>query len=153
MDNNDILRRIRYALDINDSTMREIFSLCDYEIEEKTIISFLKKEDDEGFLVCSDTVMGYFLDGLIIHKRGKQENKTESPEKQIALNNNIILKKIRIALNFKEEDMLDAFKIADFKVSKSELTAVFRRPNHKNYKECGDQFIRNFLKGLALKIR
>ena len=142
MDNNDILRRLRYALDINDSTMLEIFHLSDYKVKESTIISLLKKEDEEGFLVCSDPVMEYFLDGLIIHKRGKQEKKPGAPpKKQIILTNNIILKKMRIALNLKEDEMLAIFKLADFKITKTELTAVFRRPDHKNYKECGNQFI------------
>jgi uncharacterized protein YehS (DUF1456 family) len=153
MDNNYILRSLRYALNINDATMLKIFALGGYKTNEPDIISLLKKEDDKDLLVCSNDVMRSFLDGLIIHKRGVQENKTGSPEKQTALNNNVILKKIRIALNFKEDEMLATFKLAGLDVKKPELTAIFRRPDHKNYKECGDQFIRNFLRGLTLKNR
>jgi uncharacterized protein YehS (DUF1456 family) len=144
MDNNYILRSLRYALNINDATMLKIFVLGDHKTNEPDIISLLKKEEDNGFLLCSNEVMRSFLDGLIIYKRGVQEN---------ALNNNVILKKIRIALNFREDEMLATFKLAGLDVKKPELTAIFRRPDHKNYKECGDQFIRNFLKGLALKNR
>ena len=151
MDNNYILRSVRYALKISDSKMIEIFGLGEYTISKEELLTLLKPEEDKGFLLCSDKVMLSFLDGLIINKRGKQENKTGTPQKSSTLNNNIILKKIRIALNFKEEDMLATFKLAELDVSKSELTAIFRRPDHKNYKECGDQFIKNFLKGLALK--
>jgi uncharacterized protein YehS (DUF1456 family) len=153
MDNNYILRSLRYALNINDATMLKIFVLGDHKTNEPDIISLLKKEEDNGFLLCSNEVMRSFLDGLIIYKRGVQENKPGSPEKQTALNNNVILKKIRIALNFREDEMLATFKLAGLDVKKPELTAIFRRPDHKNYKECGDQFIRNFLKGLALKNR
>ena len=151
MDNNYVIRSLRYALNISDSKMIEIFGLGEYKISKEELLAILKHEGDKDFLVCSNQVMRSFLDGLIIHKRGTQENKTGAAQKPSALNNNIILKKIRIALNFKEEDMLATFKLAELNVSKSELTAIFRRPDHKNYKECGDQFIKNFLKGLALK--
>ena len=150
MDNNHVLRSLRYTLKISDSKMIEIFDLGEHKISKEELLNLLKHEEDTGFLVCSSKVLLSFLDGLIIHKRGKQENKTGSPQKSSTLNNNVILKKIRIALNFKEEDMLETFKLVDLQVSKSELTAIFRRSDHKNYKECGDQFIRNFLKGLAL---
>lgn len=153
MDNNYVLRSLRYALNINDSTMVKIFNLGGYKTSEETVLSLLKKEEEPGLLPCSNNVLRSFLDGLIIHRRGPQENKPGVPEKQSSLNNNLILKKIRIALNFKEEDMLATFKLAEINVSKSELTAIFRRPDHKNYKECGDQFIRNFLKGLSKKNR
>lgn len=153
MDNNHVLRSLRYALNINDSTMVKIFNLGGYKTNEETVLSLLKKEEEPGLLPCSNNVLRSFLDGLIIHRRGPQENKPGVPEKQSPLNNNLILKKIRIALNFKEEEMLATFKLAEINVSKSELTAIFRRSDHKNYKECGDQFIRNFLKGLSKKNR
>ena len=131
--------------------MIKIFDLGGNKISEQDILFLLKPEEDKDLLACSNQVMSSFLDGLIIHKRGKQENKPGAPEKHISLNNNMILKKIRIALNFKEEDMLATFKLAELNVTKAELTAIFRRPDHKNYKECGDQFLRKFLKGLVLK--
>lgn len=151
MDNNYVLRSLRYALKISDSKMAEIFSLGGHQTTKNEILALLKPEEDKDLMLCSNQVMVSFLDGLIIYKRGKQEGKAEAPQKQSDLNNNIILKKIRIALNFKEEDMLATFKLAGLEVSKAELTAIFRRQVHKNYKECGDQFVRNFLKGLALK--
>jgi len=154
MTNNDILRRLRYALNINDSTMVEIFKLSEHEIEQSTLTDLLKKEDEKGYVDCSDNVMEYFLDGLILHKRGKKEIKSGQAKKLGApLTNNTILKKLRIALELKEDDMLGILKLADIIVSKSELTALFRREGHKNYKECGDQFLRNFLKGLTIRYR
>jgi uncharacterized protein YehS (DUF1456 family) len=154
MTNNDILRQLRYALNINDPTMIEIFKLADHEIEQSNLTGLLKKEDEEGFVNCSDNVLGYFLDGLILHKRGRKEIKPgETRKSDSRLTNNTILKKLRIALELKEDDMLGILKLANVDISKSELTALFRKEGHKNYKECGDQFLRKFLKGLSIRYR
>jgi uncharacterized protein YehS (DUF1456 family) len=154
MTNNDILRRLRYALDISNAAMVEIFNQADYEIEQAGIIALLKKEDEEGYVECSDEVMGYFLNGFIYHKRGRQELAPgEARKAETSLSNNIILKKLRIALELKEDDMFGILKLADIAVSKAELSAFFRKEGQKNYKECGDQFLRNFLKGLTLRYR
>ena len=154
MTNNDILRQLRYALNINDSTMIGIFKLADHEIEQSNLTGLLKKEDEEGFVNCGDDVLGYFLDGLILHKRGRKENKGgETRKSDSRLTNNAILKKLRIALELKEDDMLGILKLADVEISKSELTALFRKEGHKHYKECGDQFLRKFLKGLSIRYR
>ena len=95
------------------------------------------------------------LDGLIIKNRGRQESKPgqQAPPKPDKLTNNVILKKLRIALELRDTDILEILDLAKFQISKSELGALFRRPGHKNYKECGNQFLRNFLIGLALKYR
>lgn len=148
---NDLLRRLRYAFDFKDSTMLEIFKLAEHEIEPATLMAFLKKEDEVGYVECSNQVLESFLDGLIFYKRGKQGSLPKKPTSQ--LTNNDILKKLRIALEFKENDMLGTFKLADLEVSKSELTALFRKEGHRKYKECGDQFLRNFLTGLTNRYR
>jgi len=154
MTNNDILRQLRYALNINDSTMVEIFKLSDHEIKQSDLTGLLKKEDEEGFVNCSDDVLRYFLDGLILHKRGRKEIKPgETRKPDLRLTNNTILKKLRIALELKEDNMLGILKLADVDISKSELTALFRKEGHKNYKECGEQFLRKFLKGLSIRYR
>ena len=154
MTTNDILRQLRYALNINDSTMIGIFKLADHEIEQSKLTGLLKKEDEEGFVNCGDDVLGYFLDGLILHKRGRKEIKPgEARKADSRLTNNAILKKLRIALELKEDDMLGILKLADVEISKSALTALFRKEGHKHYKECGDQFLRKFLKGLSIRYR
>jgi uncharacterized protein YehS (DUF1456 family) len=150
--NNDILRRVRYALDLNDATMIEIFALSDYPIARDDLLNLLKKDDAEGFVSLDNRRMNLFLDGLIIYKRGKQDNPlAKAPD--ISLDNNSILKKLRIALSFKEEDMLNTLKLADFQLSKGELSAFFRQKDHKHYRKCGDQVLRNFLQGLAIHCR
>lgn len=153
MNRNDILIRIRYAFHFKNAELIEIFKLGDCKMEALVLVNLLKKE--EGFWECDDKIIDSFLDGLIIKKRGKQEPKSgQKPfPKPDKLTNNIILKKLRIALELKDTDILEIMDLAKFKVTKSELGALFRRPGHKNYKECGNQFLRNFLVGLALKFR
>jgi uncharacterized protein YehS (DUF1456 family) len=130
--------------------MIEIFGLGGQNIDPAALSAFLKKEDEQGHIACRDKMMGSFLDGLIIHKRGRKETQP-GEEKPAALTNNDILKKLRIALELKEDDMLNILKLGDVDISKSELTALFRKKGHKHYKECGDQFLRYFFKGLALR--
>lgn len=154
MTNNDVLRSLRYALDLGDPTLIEIFQLAGHEVTRAEIASFLKKEDEEGYVECGDAAMVHFLDGFIVYKRGKNEQQPEPEAKPAArLTNNIILKKIRVAFAFKEEDMHAILALADFPISRPELSALFRKKGHKNYRECGDQILRNFLKGLAIRIR
>ena len=154
MNNNDILRRLRYALDISNPTMIEIFQLSACSIEQPTLIKLLKKEEEEEFIACSNPLMSLFLDGLIVHKRGRRESDAgEAPKPDASLNNNAILKKLRIALNLKEDDLTGILKLAGHTVSKHELTALFRKQGHKHYKECSTQFLNNFIKGLALRYK
>lgn len=154
MNNNDILRRVRYALDISNPAMIEIFQLSGCTLELPTLLKLLKKEEEEEFISCSTPLLSFFLDGLIVHKRGRRESDSgEPPKPDASLNNNAILKKLRIALDLKEEDMLAVMKLAGVVISKSELSALFRTKGHKHYKECGDQFLRNFLQGLTIRNR
>ena len=69
------------------------------------------------------------------------------------MTNNDILKKLRVALKLRDEDMIHVLKLADFEVTKSEINALFRSEDHPNYKECGDQLLRYFLNGLIIYMR
>ena len=151
MTNNDILRRIRYIFDLSDSSMIAIFGLADYQATREQISDWLKKEDDPAYQKCSDTKFAIFLNGLINDKRGKKEGTQPAPEKR--LNNNIIFVKLKIALNLKAEEILEIMVLAGFPIGKHELSAFFRKPGHKHYRECQDQILRNFLKGAQLKYR
>jgi uncharacterized protein YehS (DUF1456 family) len=66
------------------------------------------------------------------------------------MTNNDILKKLRVALKLRDEDIVEILMLVDFPVSKSEVNALFRTEDHPNYKECGDQLLRNFLNGLII---
>jgi uncharacterized protein YehS (DUF1456 family) len=152
---NDILRRLRYALNISNADMSGIFKLAGYELSEFSILNFLKKEDEPGFVECSDRELEFFLDGLIIQRRGKRETEGTEPavKNESHISNNLVLKKLRIALDFKEDNMLEMFRLAGFEITKPELSALFRKKGHKNYKVCGDQILKNFLQGLTVYFR
>lgn len=151
---NDVLRRVRYALQLDDKKMLAIFASVDNAIDENYLHSIMAKEGEDNFVFCRDSLLSLFLDGLINEKRGKKEGSSPVilPAKAV-LSNNDILRKLRIALNFKEEDMLAALDSAEFPVSKSELSALFRKKDHRNYKVCGDQLLRNFLNGITKRFR
>ena len=152
MANNDILRSIRDALDLDDATMIQIFREAGREVGQSAISAFLKTKEQDDYIPCSNPIMGFFLDGLIIHNRGKQEGSPSPAEKPLAeLSNNAILKKLRIALDLKEDDLVGIFKLVGIVMTKHELTALFRKPGHKHYKECSDQILRDFIKGVALR--
>lgn len=154
MTNNDILRSIRYMLDLGDPKVAELAKLADadLQIDKEVVQRFLKKEDDANYLNCSDRVLACFLDGLVIQRRGRNESQ---PARAIEsrISNNIVLKKLRIAFTLRDEDMHAIFAEAGFPLSKPELSALFRQPGHKHYRACGDQILRNFLKGLTSRQR
>ncbi|PMG41741.1 DUF1456 family protein [Shewanella sp. 10N.286.52.B9] len=152
MINNDILRRLRFVFDYSNAKMTKIFAQANVEVSTDEIISLLKKEEEEGYKACNDKLMCQFLDGFIIEKRGLREG-SEVPAPLKDLTNNLIFKKLRIALELREDDIIELIGSADLAIGKSELGALFRNPSHKNYKTCGDQILRNFLKGLSLKHR
>jgi len=151
MTNNDILRRIRYIFDVNDQKMISLFLLANHSVTREQISAWLKKDDDLAFQACFDKEMVNFLNGFIIDRRGTREGDQPKPEKKI--NNNIVFLKLKIALNLKALEILEVMALADFRISKHELSAFFRRPDHKHYRECKDQILRNFLLGLQLKYR
>ena len=151
LNNNDILRRIRYTFDISDSKMISIFGLADHQVSREQISAWLKKDDDPAFQKCSDTQLAIFLNGLINDRRGKNERPQPKPEQR--LTNNIILRKLKIALELKSDDILKIIGLTHVNISKHELSAFFRKPAHKHYRECKDQILRNFLHGLQLTYR
>jgi uncharacterized protein YehS (DUF1456 family) len=149
--NNDVLRRIRYILDLNDAKVIEICALGDLEVSREKISKWLKKDDDAEYKVCTAVELASFLNGLISEKRGSKEGDKPVPEKE--LTNNIVLKKLKIAFDLKGDEILEILMLADLRVSKHELTAFFRKPAHKNYRKCKAQILRNFLMGLQIKFR
>lgn len=152
MENNDVLRSIRYLLNINDQKIVHIAGLADLNIPLGEVQEFLKKEDEPGFKPCDDQFMSYFLDGLIYFKRGRDESRPQ-PALELPVTNNTILKKLRVAFQLKEQDMLDLVEKGGYRIGRSELSAFLRKKDHPNYRECGDQVLRYFLKGLTLKLR
>lgn len=149
MTNNDIMRRIRYIFDFNDSKMIDIFGLADQLVTRAQISDWLKKDDDPAYQKLNDHQLAIFLNGFINDKRGKKEGNQPLPEKR--LNNNIIFRKLKIALNLKDDDILKILNLVEMHISKHELSAFFRNPDQNQYRLCEDQILRNFLHGLQVK--
>lgn len=154
MTNNEILFMIQYALNLDDLTMDQIYYLSGGKEKSSTLTAFIKNADEAGYKPCPASVITSFLDGLIIYKRG-QINRTEDSEEntELPLSNNVILKKLRIALNLKEDQMLEIFKLAKYEISKYELNALFRKEENKHFKKCNASLMNKFLGGLALWCR
>lgn len=151
MNNNDVLRKIRYTFDYTDEKMISIFKSADVEVDRAQVSRWLKRDEDENFEGIYDKSLASFLNGFINIHRGKREGEQPKPEK--SLNNNIILRKLKIALNLKDTDVLELLDLADFRLSKSELSAFFRKPTHQHFRQCKDQVIRNFLHGMQIKYK
>ncbi|MFT4634884.1 MAG: hypothetical protein ACI854_001314 [Arenicella sp.] len=158
MTNNDILRRLRFAFDFSNKDSVALFSLdpsSSAEMTQPTFLQRLAKDEDDDFIPCNDDELAAFLDGLIVSKRGAREPvpvaAIRAPHFRISKND--VLKKLRIAMSFKEEDMLATLEQGGTSMSKSELGALFRNPSQKNYRACGNQVLRNFIKGLTMQLR
>jgi uncharacterized protein YehS (DUF1456 family) len=151
MDNNDILRSLRYTFDLNDDQMIDFFGSGGLEVTRTQVCDWLKREDDPELKAIYDHHLASFLNGFINEKRGKKEGEQAVAEKK--LNNNIVLRKLKIALNLKDSDILEILMLVDFQLSKSELSAFFRKPDQSQFKMCKDQIMRNFLHGLRIKYR
>ena len=151
MTNNDVLRRLRYAFDFEDSKMIAIFGLADHKVTRAEVSDWLKKDDDPDMKEMQDVELAIFLDGLIIDRRGKKDGPQVEPEKRI--NNNIILRKLKIALDLQAEDILVILDSKNMQISKHELSAFFRKPDNRHFRNCKAQVLRNFLDGLQLKYR
>ncbi|WP_192349631.1 DUF1456 family protein [Algoriphagus sp. Y33] len=151
MTNNDIARSLRYTFDFNDFTMIEIIKSGGETVSRELVANWLKRDDDPEFEEMYDKELATFLNGFIILKRGKKDGEVPVAEKR--LNNNIILRKLKIALNLKDEDILQILESVDRKISKHELSAFFRKPGQAQFRPCKDQILRNFLKGLQEKYR
>ncbi|MET0329469.1 MAG: DUF1456 family protein [Luteimonas sp.] len=151
---NDVLRSIRYMLDLSDQRVVDLAQLTDpaFALDRDTVRAMLLKEDEPGYLACSDDVLAHVLDGLIVHRRGRDERQPQRPV-EVRISNNVVLKKLRVAFELTDVDMHAIFAAAGFPVSKPELSALFRQPGHRNFRACGDQLLRNFLKGLTLRVR
>lgn len=152
MDNNFILKKIRYALDLNDFKLIDIFKLGGRVYSRDEVCTLCAKDDDDNFQACDSETLEAFLNGLIIYRRGKQNDGDKTPI-IMELDNNQILRKLRIALNYKDSDMLAVLKLEGMEFSKNQLSALFRAKDNHHYQPCKDQLLRKFLQGLVKKYR
>mgnify|MGYP006087280223 CR=1 FL=1 len=151
MINNDVLRRLRYTFDLSDQRMIAVFACAGWNATRSEISDWLKKDNDPAFQECADIELAAFLNGLINDKRGKREGPEAKPEAR--LSNNLIIMRLKIALYIIADDVLETMRSAIFSISKHELSAFFRKTDHKHYRKCQDQVLRYFLQGLQLQHR
>jgi len=144
---NDVLYRIKKALSLSDEEMLKIYALENYPMTAEHLEAMLKRRLSKGFELCSYEELGVFLDGLITLKRGPSPKKPADDE-AIELTNNLILKKLRIALELKEPEVEIIFGLGEVQLSKQELKSLFRKEDHKNFKPCSDALLMAFLEGL-----
>jgi uncharacterized protein YehS (DUF1456 family) len=150
--NNDVFRSLVQVLDVSESTVADIFKLAEHPVDQAKISGFLKADNDPDYLECNDNHMTLFLDGLITYRRGKSEKSPLKPKEIFPpLTNNIIFKKLRIAFDLKEEDLVELMSLADYEVSKSELSSISRKAGHKHYRVCNDAFLMGLLVGLTFR--
>jgi len=142
---NEILYRIKKALNLTNEEIMEAYRLEGYPMESTRLDSLLKRRQDKNFQLCSYEELGVFLDGLVTLKRGPSPKKASDEEEAVELTNNLILKKLRIALQLKESII---FGLADVELSKQQLASLFRKEDHKNFKKCSDELLMAFLEGL-----
>ena len=150
--NNDVLRSVRFSLDASDAKVAEIIRLSGGDADSDEVTAMLRKDGEEGYRECSDELLAHFLNGLVLHLRGPDENRPLRPI-ELPVTNNLVLKKLRVAFALRDVDLHAVFAAAGSPISKPEMTALFRQPGHHNYRACGDQLLRYFLKGLTLRVR
>jgi len=151
MINNEVLKRIRYILALNETKLQEVFKAAEHPITLQQLNSWLVKDGAKEYKKLEDIELSMFLNGLINYKRGKKEGAQPEPEKKI--NNNIILKKLKIAFDMKNEDVLSVLSLSGLSLSPHELSALFRKKTHKHYRVCKDEVLLGFLNGLKIKLR
>jgi len=144
---NEILYRIQKALHLTTDEILEAYKLEDYKMDATHLESLLKRSQDKGFMLCSYEELGIFLDGLVTLKRGPSPQKSDNDE-VVELTYNLILKKLRIALELKEAETEIIFSLADIELTKQQLASLFRKETHKNFKPCSTELFMAFIEGL-----
>lgn len=152
MKSNELLRHLRKLLALNEKGMNEILALGHFDAEPAQVRNWLRHENEPEYARCPDPVVAHFIEGLIIARRGAREG-APSPAPTYPLSNNQVLKKLRIAFNLQGEDMHALFASVDHPLTKQELDALFRKPEHKNYQVCNDHTLRLFLQALTERFR
>lgn len=151
MTTNDILRRIRYAFDFKNQEMLDMFLSGGIGLKLFDVKAMLYKDEDDLFREATHRELAGFLNGLINLKRGKREG--AQPEPEDTLTNNIVLRKFKIAMNWRDEDIIETLMLGDMRFGKHELSALFRKPTHTHYRLCKDQLIRKLLIGMHKRYR
>ena len=147
MNTNDVLYKIQKALKLSSEDILKAYELESYNMDKTHLDALLKRQQEKDSKLCSYEELGVFLDGLVTFKRGPSPKKADTTE-IVELTNNLILKKLRIALELKEAETEIIFGLGDVELSKQQLASLFRKEGHKNFKACSDELLTAFLNGL-----
>ncbi len=148
MHNNEILSRLVEALTLKDDSLAEIFALGGEEMTGVDALARTRQPGTEGAVACASEELGRFLDGLIVSKRGPRDT-DGAPRAPVQLTNNGILKKLRIALTLKEDDVLRILDAGGSPTTRQALSPLFRKPGNKHFRPCSDAVLCSFLDGLS----
>ena len=150
MTSNDILRRLRNALSLNDAEVIRLAGLGGMKVYKADLFTDEGEDDDDASYVLGPPgVLGAFLDGLVLDRRGPPKPGTTPPPPPKELTTNGVLKRIRVALMLRDDDIIGMLEAAGQPMSKGEVSALFRRPDHRSFRPCGHQVLRKFLRGLG----
>ena len=149
MTNNYILTSIMNSLKLDKTDILKSYRFADKKITKEDVDDILREHSDEKFILLSDEGFEMFLNGFIIYKRGPSDKKTK--KQKIYFSNNIILKKLKIALDLKDEDIVAIFARDGLEITKSQLSAYFRRDGHINYRKCSDSLLKRFISGCKIR--
>jgi len=141
----EIIKELKVALDLNRAQIMHLYELEEFPITKERLDSILKNRSKKNSSNATYEELGVFLDGLISQKRGKPK---AAPAEDVVLDNNLILKKLRVALNLKDTEIAIIFELADFKISKSAMKDLFRSYTHPKYRECDNKTLKAFIEGL-----
>jgi len=144
---NDILFKLKTALSIDNENMIKAYALADYEMTEERLGHILKRRQDKDYEEATYEELGVFLDGLVLLKRGPSD-KVANDDEAVALTNNLILKKVRVAMELKEAELVILFALGEATLTKRQIGSLFRKEGGKNFKECSDELLMAFLEGL-----
>ncbi len=144
---NDILFKIKTALSLDNKTLLKAYALVEYEMSEERLENILKRHQAEGYEEATYEELGLFLDGLVILKRGEPTTPSNDDE-VFELTNNLILKKLRVAMELKEAELIIVFALAEVNITKRQIGSLFRKEGGKNFKVCSDELLLAFLDGL-----
>ncbi len=148
--NNQILRSIRYLLDLPDGTVGRWINSQGLVASPDDVAGWLCRDVEDGFKQCPDEALSAFLNALIEERRGQRDPRMPV---EPTIDNNAVLRKLRIAFTLKDHDIVAILAGSGKQYSKAQINALFQKPTHKNFQRCGDQVLRHFLTGLTRRYR
>lgn len=152
MNHNELMRNLRRALAVNEHGLAEIYALSGDSMDAEGLKNRLKQSNESGYVECEEVTAARMLEAMIIHLRGAKEG-APTPQPQLPLSNNHVLKKLRIAYDLKDEDMHRLFAAEGTELGKQQLKSLFRKEDNKNYLACSEKLLRIFLKSLVNEAR